>query len=152
VKPMKKLMDEYNWKHAGFTVEATMLIPFLCFLLAVILQVILYLHDTSIFVSVAYEAAQKGADLNWCTQREREAYMEKTAKELLEHRRLAFSVYEVEASVAGGDAQVIIRGKTAFLQGVSLEVQKKALCTNPVDHLRAGKRLQKLVESKGEED
>ena len=79
-------------KKGSFTVEASLVVPFLCFLLAVFLQTILYLHDISIFSAAAYEAAQKGAALKNCSQVEREDYAKETAEKLLENRRMACSI------------------------------------------------------------
>ena len=131
---------------AGQLYSASMVIPFLCLLLAVVLQMILYLHDTSIFASAAYEAAQKGAGLKNCGQETREEYAKEVADELLQTKRLAFSLYEVEVNAAATKVQVCIKGSTDFLQGVSIEVEKEALCTNSVDYLRKVKKMKKLWE------
>ncbi len=131
-------------KKGSFTVEASLIFPFICFLLAVFVQTVLYLHDTSIFVSAAYEAAQKSAAWRNSSQREMELFAEKEVKALLENRRLACSSYRVEAQVTAEKVQVRIEGSTDFLQGISFSAEKEALRINPVDSLRMRKKIEDL--------
>ena len=136
-------------KKGSFTVEASLVVPFLCFLLAVFLQTILYLHDISIFSAAAYEAAQKGAALKNCSQVEREDYAKETAEKLLENRRMACSIYAVTVQADFRCVCVTICGNTGFLHGMEWTVKKEAVCVNAVDYLRNRKIREKIKEGTG---
>lgn len=125
--------DKYR---GSFTVEASLILPFLCFLLAVLLQTALYLHDVSIFVSAAYEAASKGAELKYADKGQREAFAQEQAGKLLTGKCLACRVSSIEAHAASDRVQVKLTGSTGFLGGLTLEAEKEALCINPVDFLK----------------
>lgn len=131
-------------KNGSFTVEASLLFPFICFLLAVFVQTALYLHDASIFVSAAYEAAQKTAVLRDRSQKEMELFAVGETEMLLEHRRLACSAYRAEAQVTAGKVRVAIEGSTDFFQGFSFCAEKEVLRINPVDSLRDRKKIRDL--------
>ncbi len=135
-----------DFRRGSFTVEASFILPFVCFLLAVLLQAILYLHDASVFASTAYEAAQKAAELKDTSAKERAAFAREQAFLLLDKKRLACKGCEVEASATSGRVQVCIRGSTGFFGGLSLEAKKEVLYTNPVDFLRSIKKTKNLWE------
>lgn len=128
-------------KRASFTVEASLIFPFACFLLAVFLQGILYLHDTSVFAAAAYETAQKCAELKNTGQKEMEAYGMEAAGQILEKKRLACSEYRVKVQVSKTKVQVRIEGSTHFLQGQSFYTEKEVLRINPIVYLRNVKKL-----------
>lgn len=144
------MKEKDMWKNrtdfcrGSFTVEASFILPFICFLLAVLLQTILYLHDTSVFASAAYEAAQKAAELKDTKTKERAAFAREQALMLLEKKRLACKELEVEAWASTGKVQVCIRGYTGFFGGISLEAKKEVLYTNPVEYLRNIKKAKNL--------
>lgn len=133
--------NKIRWKDGSFTVEASMVMPFLCFLLAVLVQLVLYLHDVSVFVSAAYEAAQKGAELEHYSREAREVYVQNLAVMLLDNQRLAFSEYEAEALESDGKIQIIIRGNSEWFEHSSIDVQKEASCVNGVTYLRTMKKM-----------
>lgn len=133
--------NKIRWKDGSFTIEASMVMPFLCFLLAVLVQLVLYLHDVSMFVSAAYEAAQKGAELEDYSREAKEAYAQKLAVMLLENQRLAFPEYEAEALEEDGKMQIIIRGNSEWFEYSFIEVQKEATCVNGVTYLRTMKKM-----------
>lgn len=149
----KTEQKETGMIRASVTVEASLVVPFLCLLLAVLLQVIFYLHDVSIFASTAYEAAQKAADLEGASQKEKQDYAKEQAQVLLQGKRLACSAYQVEAKATSKKVLVYINGNSGFLRGVSIEVQKEVTCENPVEYLRNWKKLNGLWKTiDGEEE
>ena len=127
-------------KRASFTVEASLIMPLICLLTAVFVQTVLYLHDMSIFVSAAYEAAQKGASLQYISSGEREERTREMAVSMLKDKRLACSLEGVRARVQGGRVRVTIKGSTGFFGGISLTAEKEALLLNPVKRLRNHER------------
>ena len=130
----------------SFTVEASLILPFVCFLLAVLLQTMLYLHDVSLFASAAYEAAGKGAELQDADSGQREAHAREQAEKLLAGRRLACTVSHAEVHTGSGRVRVKLTGSTGFLGGFTLQAEKEVMCINPVDFLRnveKGRRLLK---------
>lgn len=133
-------------RRASFTVEASLVFPFLCFLLAVFIQSILYLHDTSVFAAAAYEAAQKCAELKNTGQKDMEAYGAKAVEQILEKKRAACSEYHVKIQVSKTKVRVRVEGSTNFLQGQFFYTEKEALRINPVDHLRTVKKIKDLQE------
>ena len=50
-----------EWKSGSFTVEASLLLPFLIFIIFAFFILSLYLHDRSVLASCAAELAGKGA-------------------------------------------------------------------------------------------
>lgn len=134
-------------KRGSFTVEASLVIPFLCCLLVVFLQSVFYLHDVSVFTSVAYEAAQKGAAQKDCGTAEKESYAKDAAEDLLKGRRLACRTYEVEVNADHSNVCVTIHGQTGFWNDMDVCVKKEAACVHVVDFLRNRKRLERMGEA-----
>ena len=71
-----------EWKSGSFTVEASLLLPFLIFIIFAFFILSLYLHDRSVLASCAAELAGKGALRKYETEEHLEGWLAGQARGL----------------------------------------------------------------------
>lgn len=71
-----------GWRTGSFTVEASLLLPLLIFLIFVFFVLSLYLHDRSVLASCAAELAGKGAYRKYETDEHLESWLAGQARGL----------------------------------------------------------------------
>lgn len=132
-------------RQGSFTVEASLLVPFLVFLTCVMLILSLYLHDRSVLVSCAAELAGKGAVQKYRSNEDLTGWLENQAEGLIENRLLAFREIEVEVTVKDSEVTVCYRGGTDLLGGLTVQEQETAKRMNPVSFIRRTKLAEDLL-------
>ncbi len=142
-KPAKQ--KEWSWRQGSFTVEASLLLPFLILLLYVFLILGMYLHDRSILASCAAELAGKGALRKYETEEHLESWLRGQAEGLAEEKLLLLRLTEVSAEVDRSSVTVSYVGSTSLLGGLRAEETETAERLNPVNFIRNSRRLKNLI-------
>ena len=137
-KPAKQ--KEWSWRQGSFTVEASLLLPFLILLLYVFLILGMYLHDRSILASCAAELAGK-----YETEEHLESWLRGQAEGLAEEKLLLLRLTEVSAEVDRSSVTVSYVGSTSLLGGLRAEETETAERLNPVNFIRNSRRLKNLI-------
>lgn len=144
-RTQQRLQMQQRLRQGSFTVEASLLVPFLVFLTCVMLILSLYLHDRSVLVSCAAELAGKGAVQKYRSNEDLTGWLENQAEGLIENRLLAFREIEVEVTVKDSEVTVCYRGGTDLLGGLTVQEQETAKRMNPVSFIRRTKLAEDLL-------
>lgn len=135
-----------NWKKGSFTVEASILIPFLIMIIFVFICLCLFLHDRSVLAACASEMAGKGAAQKYETTDHLEAWVLEEAGNLVEGRLFLFSDVEASVEVTDDELSVSYTGSSALLRGISTTETETASRVNPVDSIKSTMVLTDVVE------
>ena len=134
-----------GWKKGSFTVEASLLLPFLVFVVFVFFVLSLYLHDRSVLASSAVELAGKGAHKKYETEEHLESWLAGQAMGLADEKLLLLRLTEAGAEVTGSSVTVFYRGSTSLLGGLEAEEEGTGKRLNPVNFIRKGRRLKDFI-------
>ena len=139
-----------NWKQrlrrGSLAVEASILVPFLIFIVFAFLCLCLYLHDRSVLVACAAELAGKGVAQKYQSEEALEEWLNAQARGLAEGRLLAVREFEVSVKVTAQKVVVGYRGSTPLLGGLELQEEAYAKRLNPVTFIRGGRQLGGLIQ------
>ena len=135
-----------GWRTGSFTVEASLLLPFLIFLIFVFFVLSLYLHDRSVLASCAAELAGKGAYRKYETDEHLESWLAGQARGLADEKLLLLRLTEAGAEVEGRSVTVFYEGSTYLLGGLEVWEEETAKRLNPVNYIRNSRRLKNLIE------
>lgn len=135
-----------KWKSGSFTVEASLLLPFLLILIFVFFILSLYLHDRSVLISCAAGLAGKGAARKYETEEHLENWLTGQAAGLADERLLLLRLTGVSVEVADSSVTVCYEGSTSLLGGLDVREEETAQRLNPVDFIRNSRRLKNLIE------
>lgn len=135
-----------EWKRGSFTVEASLLLPFLIFIIFAFFILSLYLHDRSVLASCAAELAGKGALRKYETEEHLEGWLAGQARGLAEEKLLLLELREASAEVTGNTVSVCYEGYTSLLGGLRAREEETAKRLNPVNFIRNSRRLKNLVQ------
>ena len=128
---MKKRMQK-----GSLTVEASVLIPFLIFVVFVFICLCHYLHDRSVLSSCAAELSGKGAAGKYQSEKELEAWLLGQAAGLARGKLLALRELEVSVKVTKQKVVVAYEGYTSLLGGLRVREQEEARRMNPAAEIR----------------
>jgi len=142
---MSRNQEKGRMKRGSLTVEASLLIPFLLFLIFAVLSLSLYLHDRSVLASCAAEAAGKGAQKKYVNEEDLEAWLTGEARGLASGRLLALKEFEVEADVTRQAVTITYSGRTELLGGLEIRGQETAKRLKPVEFIRGSRQLEELL-------
>lgn len=135
-----------KWKKGSFTVEASLIMPFLILLIFVMLCLGLFWHDRSVLASCAAELAGKGASRKYETEAQLESWLRTEAAGLAEGRLYLLRLTEASAEVNGDKVTVRYAGCTPLLGGLETREQESAQRHNPVSALRKSRIIKELTE------
>lgn len=135
-----------GWRTGSFTVEASLLLPLLIFLIFVFFVLSLYLHDRSVLASCAAELAGKGAHRKYETDEHLESWLAGQARGLADEKLLLLRLTEAGAEVEGSSVTVFYEGSTSLLGGLEVWEEETAKRLNPVNYIRNSRRLKNLIE------
>lgn len=135
-----------KWKKGSFTVEASLIMPFLILLIFVMLCLGLFWHDRSVLASCAAELAGKGASRKYETESQLESWLRTEAAGLAEGRLYLLRLTEASAEVTGDKVTVRYAGRTPLLGGLETREQESAQRHNPVSALRKSRIIKELTE------
>jgi len=133
-------------KKGSFTVEASMLIPFLILILFVFLCLCLYLHDRSVLSSCAAELAGKGAAEKYQTEKELEAWLQGQAAGLARGKLLCLKDTEASVKVTKQKITVSYTGRSSLLGGLSVKEEGEAVRLNPTKRRWSIREIKRLGE------
>ena len=137
---------DLRWKKGSFTVEASLIMPFLILLIFVMLCLGLFWHDRSVLASCAAELAGKGASRKYETEAQLENWLRTEAAGLAEGRLYLLRLTEASAEVTGDKVTVRYAGRTPLLGGLETREQESAQRHNPVRSLRKSRIIKGLAE------
>ena len=120
-----------GWRTGSFTVEASLLLPFLIFLIFVFFVLSLYLHDRSVLASCAAELAGKGAHRKYETDEHLESWLAGQARGLADEKLLLLRLTEAGAEVEGRSVTVFYEGSTSLLGGLEVWEEETAKRLTP---------------------
>lgn len=132
----------------SFTVEASMLIPFIVLILFVFLCLCLYLHDRSVLSSCAAELAGKGAAEKYRSEKKLEEWLRRQAPGLAGGKLLCLR--ETQAAVKVTKQRIIVSytGQTSLLGGLKAKEEEQAIRLNPTKRLRSIRELKNIQSGK----
>lgn len=131
--------------------EASLLLPFLWFVIFMLVCLGLYLHDRSVLSACACEMAGKGAALKYQSSKSLEQWLTDEGRALAQSKLLSLEGVQVEAEVTGKEITVRYQGETGFLGGLKIREEETAKRLDPVAVLRLGRRLGGLRERRTSE-
>ena len=134
-----------GWKRGSFTVEASILMPFLVWIIFVMLCLGLFWHDRSVLSACASELAGKGAARKYETEAHLESLLSTEASALAEDRLYLLKVTDITVKVTAGKVTVAYAGSSPVLGGLQTKEQEQAGRKNPVDLLRKTRLLKELA-------
>ena len=134
-----------GWKRGSFTVEASILMPFLVWIIFVMLCLGLFWHDRSVLSACASELAGKGAARKYETEAHLESWLSAEASVLVEDRLYLLKVTDITVKATAGKVMVAYAGSSPVLGGLQTKEQEQAGRKNPVDLLRKTRLLKELA-------
>ena len=141
-------------RNAYFTVEASMLMPFILGGIIFVIYLGIYLYNVCTLKQVSYIAALRGSQFKTASNEEIKSYTEQQLNQLLDHQVLAKEKLETKIHVTNSKVKVKITTKitTPFVEFISkaidfwkIENEAEANRLNPVDIIR---NVRKINESK----
>lgn len=134
-----------GWKRGSFTVEASILMPFLMWIIFVMLCLGLFWHDRSVLSACASELAGKGAARKYETEAHLESWLSTEASALVEDRLYLLKVTDITVKVTAEQVTVAYAGSSPVLGGLQTKEQEKAGRKNPVNLLLKTRLLKELA-------
>lgn len=131
-------------RKGSFTVEASMLIPFLVLIIFAFLCLCLYLHDRSVLSSCAAELAGKGAAEKYQSEKELETWLQGQANGLARGRLLCLQELEASVKVTKQTITVSYTGSTRLLGGLTIREEERAVRLNPTMKLRNNREFKRI--------
>ena len=116
-----------RWRRGSFTVEASILMPFLILIVFVMVCLGLFWHDRSVLASCAAELAGKGAARKYETDAHLESWLTTEAAGLVEGRLYLLRVTERGAKISWGKITVTYTGYSPLLGGLKTREQESEI-------------------------
>ena len=104
---MRRYGDSFT---ASFTVEASLILPFVLMTMALIIYAGFYLHDRAALDAIAFEAALRGSQVRY-ERADPERTAEELGRRLLENSTLVCRNVEIKAGGTGDEIEVYCRGE-----------------------------------------
>ncbi len=136
---MKKRLQK-----GSFTVEASMLLPFLIFIIFAFFCLCLYLHDRSVLSSCAAELAGKGAAEKYRSEKELESWLQGQAVGLAKGKLLCLRDLKASVKVTRKIVMVNYTGSTSLLGGLKVKEEEQAVRLNPTVRLRSHREIKRI--------
>lgn len=136
---MKKRLQK-----GSFTVEASMLLPFLIFIIFAFFCLCLYLHDRSVLSSCAAELAGKGAAEKYRSEKELESWLQGQAVGLAKGKLLCLRDLKASVKVTQKIVTVNYTGSTSLLGGLKVKEEEQAVRLNPTVRLRSHREIKRI--------
>ncbi len=133
-----------GWRRGSFTVEASILLPFMILILFAMLCLGLFWHDRSVLASCAAELAGKGAARKYETDAHLESWLRTEAEGLVEGRLYLLQVTESDVEISRGSITVTYTGFGSILGGLKTREQESAVQHNPVSTLRKSRIIKEV--------
>ena len=137
-------------KNAYFTVEASLVIPFILGGIIFIIYLGIYLYNVCTLKQVSYIAALRGSQLKTVSGEEMKQYTEQQLSQLSEHQILAKEELETKINVTNSKVKVRITTKVTMLFADfisktvgdwNIENEAEANRLNPVDIIRNVRKI-----------
>lgn len=132
-------------RKGSFTVETSMLLPFIILIVFAFLCLCLYLHDRSVLSSCAAELAGKGAAEKYRNEKELEAWLQGQAAGLARGKLLCLQNLEASIKVTKQSVTVSYTGSTGLLGGLTVREEERAARLNPLTKLRRMRDLKRGI-------
>lgn len=132
-------------RKGSFTVEASMLLPFLILIIFAFLCLCLYLHDRSVLSSCAAELAGKGAAKKYQSEKELEVWLQGQAEGLAKGKLLCLREVNATVKVTKQTVAVSYAGSTSLLGGLTVREEEQAARLNPTTRVRGIRELKRVM-------
>lgn len=130
-------------RRGSLTVEASILVPFLVFVVFVFICLCLCLHDRSVLSSCAAELSGKGAAGKYQSEKELEAWLSGQAAGLAKGKLLVMQDLEVSVKVTKQKVVVVYQGYSSLLGGLKVREQEEAWRMNPTAEIRKEQQIER---------
>ena len=124
--------------NASFTIEMSLLVPFVLFIFMEIILSVFYYHDKNILNSAAYEAAVIGSSKERTKDGISEEELISFVKDRIRGKCIFLTSCQIEASIQKGEVQVQIYARK---RGYRASIEKRAAITEPERKIRNRRRL-----------
>ena len=135
---MKKKDDQKNLK-GSFTVEMSLLMPFLLFLIMGCILAVFYYHDKNILSGTAYETAVVGSTLAREKDGVEESKLEELFRERVRGKCILFGAAQVHITMEDNMIEVSAR---AHHKRMKIHVVQRARLTRPEKYIRKIRKIE----------
>lgn len=126
----------------SITIEASVIVPMIFMVFALIITALFYYHDKNVVASVAHETVVLGCGKEETKSEELESYFRQRIRKKL----ILFSSITPEVTVEEEEIQIICRGRK---NGMSMQVQMQMKKTEPEQFVRKLKGIERIKEGLG---
>lgn len=126
----------------SITIEASVIVPMIFMVFALIITALFYYHDKNVVASAAHETVVLGCGKEETSSEELESYFRQRIRKKL----ILFSSITPEVTVEKEEIQIICRGRK---NGMSMQVQMQMKKTEPEQFVRKLKGIERIKEGLG---
>lgn len=130
------------WK-GSITIEASVIVPMIFMVFALVITALFYYHDKNVVVSVAHETVVLGCGEKETSAEELEGYFRQRIRKKL----ILFSSIAPEVTVKEEEIQIICRARK---NGMTMQVHMQMKNTEPERFVRKLKGIERIEEGLGE--
>ena len=135
-------MEKGKYLRGSFTVEMSLLMPFVLFLILECILAIFYYHDKNILSGAAYETTVVGSNLAREKDKLNESRMEELCRQRINGKCILMTNFQVNAEVGEDVVEVSVRARHKRLK---VHVTKRASLTEPEQHIRKIRKIKEVV-------
>lgn len=144
IKPIRR--DDICAKRAmqgSITIEASVIVPMIFMVFALIITALFYYHDKNVVASIAHETVVMGCGKDETSAEELESYFRQRIRKKL----ILFSSITPKVTLEEEEIKIICRGRKS---GMSMQVQMQMKKTEPEQFIRKLKSIERIEEGLGE--
>lgn len=123
----------------SFTVEATVVVPLVLFVVGALCYLLFYYHDKNVMMSAAHETVVYGSYVENLDEEILKNYMEERVK----GKCLLFSNCKIDIVIQKEEINLLV---TSAKGPMSLRVQSSSMTTNPGRYIRSVQKMKKIGE------
>lgn len=123
----------------SFTVEATVVVPLVLFVVGALCYLLFYYHDKNVMMSAAHETVVYGSYVENLDEEILKNYMEERVK----GKCLLFSNCKIDIVIQKEEINLLV---TSAKGPMSLRVQSSSMRTNPGQYIRSVQKMKKIGE------
>lgn len=120
----------------SFTVEASLIVPIILMMFAVLIYILFYYHDKNIMAGAAYETAVVGTERQDCEEEELERYFQRRVRGKL----ILFPSVQEKIQIEKESVTIVCRARKKRMK---IEVSMSARRTEPEKFIRNIRKIKK---------
>lgn len=140
------ILQDVQYKNAlkgSFTVEMSLLTPFLLFVIMGCILVVFYYHDKNILSGAAYETAVVGSTLAREKDGVEESRLEELCRERINGKCILFGSLKVGITIEDKMIEVSVSARRRKMKA---HVMQKAVLTQPEKYIRKLRKIKETVQ------